>query len=130
MKTDFYLTWKDRKGIQSEHRVQIYEGVNDYQGKQIVLVTEELGATGVSVTNGCDEIATELSKKQLFGKNSVFIEHYERETVIKVSKSIAVDHDLALVNFSWDETHKCYHSPKWQPFSIDQFYQITHKLFC
>jgi hypothetical protein len=127
-KQDFYITWKSRNGMTNEHRVRIYDGLGDYRGKQIVLVTEEPNSTGVSVTNGCTEIATELKRNGQFDAESVFVEHYEREIIIKTSKSFATEHDLTLTYFRWDASEGRYHQPHWRPLPTENFYEITGEL--
>lgn len=102
---DIDLIWKDRKGIKSSHQIRLFDGRGRAAGFTVCLMTESINGDGVSVTNGCDEIATkavkELGMKPHF---TYFIEHYERNNQ---------DDDFSIILMIWNDKEQKYQHPTW-----------------
>ena len=109
----FPYTWFDWKNCESHCEIAVFRGHGEMADKFIVLATEPEHNPGVSVTNGCEEIAYEISKRLGITQEAlVFIERYEHS---------ADEYDR--VEFEADFTY-----PKWSPIPEQTFLRWTGEI--
>lgn len=80
---EFVLTYKVRwKTTQPKADIAVFEPneLSIYPGLQVVVITEPRDYEGLSVTNGSEQIATELMRQHGVGPfGTAYIEHYRDE---------------------------------------------------
>ena len=118
---DFTLHWKDWQGRESEHRVRLFGGAGEAVGKIIMLATEGPDAVGVSVTNGCESIATLVCRQLgLEVGQVIFIEHYQRSLGLRTARAHESENDFARVRLAWDEAKQRFRSPQWRRLTVEE----------
>lgn len=106
----FPYTWHDWKNCESHVDINLYRGHAEMANKFIVLATEPEHNPGVSVTNGCEEIAYQICKRiGIAQKDLVFVERYEHSP-----------DEYDQVEFDAD-----FSNPRWKRISEDEFLRWT-----
>jgi hypothetical protein len=118
MKNSFTFVWTPAASrAEATVDIKIFDGRAEHEGKTIVLATEPENNPGISVTNGCEQIATQLYQAGHFPKEAfVFIEEY---------RPGLADHTLDLVSFAWREWEGRFSNPAWQPITRDDLERWT-----
>lgn len=105
---DFRFEWQDWKKQDCACRIRIFDGVEEYAGKTIVIATDI--NEGNSVTNEGENIATLVCRQEnIDHKDLVFVEHYGK------GKGMAETYDL--VTFDWNASKKEFHNINWIPWT-------------
>ena len=110
---DYIHTYKrhPNEGIEAKCRIRMYR---PGEGTAVVIATELLDNTGVSITNWAEYLATDFRKDYLRqGEALIWIEHYqERASRYDMSERIKETFDRVLMR--WNGT--AYEEPEWKLF--------------
>jgi hypothetical protein len=103
--------------------VRIYE-CGSYGRQRVIILTELPDNTGMSVTNACEYIATELVRQhRLTPGHTVWIEHYPDRHPPGMRNDRMFDESFALVTFEWKDGIA--RSPDWRHISREWVEQLV-----
>jgi hypothetical protein len=105
--------------------VRIYE-CGSYGRQRVIILTELPDNTGMSVTNACEYIATELVRlHNLTPGYTIWIEHYPDRHPAGMEKDRMFDESFALITFEWNGNRAC--SPDWRCVSREWAEQLIRE---